>query len=790
MEEKEAQNFMIHRNTLLSLEYDKIIGAFANLCQSEPGRERALALLPLPSREEAEKEFRIFNEAELWLGWQKDDCFSLSSCPDLSGLFQQALKKSENKSGYFIPDLESFWAIRAMLSLASSIIASISEKPACEKWPLLYSLYGEAPFPSRLFQALQRCISDDARIKDESSPELLRVRNEIRSLHQSCLRRVKDLVQQYNMAHFLQDDFMTLSSDRYVLPLKANFKGRMQGIIHDWSQTGETCYFEPVFLVEINNRLQELKREEKEEERKILEYLASLLLDELESAISAFEMLINLDILQAKHRLAQLLNASVPQFTASAEGIELYEARHPLLVLDRLKKENSTLAPVRPLDIILRPGDNGLVITGGNAGGKTVCLKTLGLITAMTMSALPAPVQAGSHIPWFDRMDAFIGDEQSLANNVSTFTAQIDHLSKAWKYLNNNGLVLLDEFGAGTDPAEGSALSQAVLDELLEKKCFFLSATHFPALKTYALSKARVRAASMLFNPETGQPLFKLAYDQVGASQALVVAEKYGLPETIISRAKHYLLQDGKDSSALIERLNELATARENEIEALKQQTRKASISLNEKSAKLDREREKLRTEVNSRISELMKAWKEGKAGPKQTLKEFSGIRQELGLPEKDTLIKEEPAALESGQTVFHSGFKKRGVITEIDSRKNKVRLDLNGVKIWANPEDLRTDTARPPIQRGSISTKVEPARTLSIDVRGKRAEEAREEVSRFIDRAILSGFNEVEIVHGKGTGALRKELRNYLKTFPAISRMESAPEDRGGDGMTIVSLD
>lgn len=787
---------MIHKRTLQSLEYDKIIEIYSSLCQSASAQSRALLLQPFPSAEDANNAIILSSEAQTWLAWLEPEKFSLASCPDLSPLLDMMAKKVDGHLRHVLPDLENFWALRMMLNIAFETASSLSNESGIEKWPHLYSLYGKPPLPSRLHQALNRCLSDNGKLKDESSPELLRVRNEIRALHQSCLRKVKDLVQQYNMGHYLQDEFMTLSSDRYVLPLKANFKGRMQGIIHDWSQTGETCYFEPVFLVEINNRLQELKHEEKEEEKRILQYLTELLQIELEQTIFANEMLVKLDLLQAKVQFAHLLQGRAPTFASAEDGVELVNARHPLLVLDRLSGKNSSTLPVHPLSIILRPGEKGLVLTGGNAGGKTVCLKTLGLIATMAMSALPIPVDAGSHLPWFDRLDAFIGDEQSLSDNVSTFTAQIDHLAKAWKHLNASGLVLLDEFGSGTDPAEGAALSQAVLDGLLEKRCYFLCATHFPALKSYALSHNGVRAASMLFNPKTGQPLFTIAYDQVGSSQALEVAEKHGLPETIISRARHYLLQDGEDSSQIIARLNTLAHDREEEIHNLRQKENKLETSYKEKLAKLEKDRDKLQKEIAAKIAELMQAWKMGKSGTKQTIKEFSGLRRELGLENNlktSLLAGNVDDQIATGKLVFHVGLKKHGMVTEIDERRKKVRLDLNGVGLWANFEDVRTineaSTPKTPASTLLHKSNVEAVSTLTVDVRGKRAEDAISEVSRFIDRAILSGFGEVEIVHGKGTGALRKEIRNFLKTFPAISQISNAPEDRGGDGMTIVTL-
>lgn len=791
---------MIHARTLQALEFGKIIEQLAALCCSCAGRERALALLPLPDSEAVTLAVQLYEEAAVWAAQPRSGesaAFNLAAFPDVGSLLRALTPGREIR-----PDTDAFWALREMLRQAKAAHAAIATPDAPQLWPHLLTLAEATPLPVQLTAALLRCISDDGLLTDESSPELYRLRGELRRLHQSCIRKVRDFALQYNMLPYLQDEFMTLSSDRYVLPLKANFKGRMQGIIHDWSQTGETCYFEPMFLVEINNRLQELKHEEREEEQKVLAYLRELLAAELPGAQAALELLARLDVLQAKRRLAALFDGRCLTLSPVEEGISLYAARHPLLALARTAAPGGATpagnadGAVRPLDILLRPGERALVITGGNAGGKTVCLKTLGLTAAMALSGLPVPVGKGSHLPWFSRMDAFIGDEQSLADNVSTFTAQIDHLAKAWKHLDGQALVLLDEFGAGTDPAQGAALAQAVLDELLEKHTFVLAATHFPALKTYALTRDGARAASMLFDPHSKKPLFKMAYDQVGASQALDVAREHGLPEAILRRAEHYLLQDGQDATALLGRLNDLAARREEELAALRAEQEKTRRATQETRERLEKERGRLYEEVRGKAAELMRAWKEGRATHKQALKEMSRLRASLA-PANDAdaqSIFPLPQHFAPGQSVLHSVFNKRGVITDVDARRKRVRLDMNGVSLWAEMKDLRqgagkTSAAVVPGPRAALRKDSGEAASLRLDVRGRRADQALAEAERFLDKALLAGFSEVEIVHGRGTGALRRELHEFLRTFPAVEHFAVAPEDRGGDGMTIITF-
>ncbi|MBT9749357.1 endonuclease MutS2 [Desulfovibrio desulfuricans] len=798
---------MIHARTLNALEFHRIADHLSELCLSGVGRERARAIAPLDDAEAVTLAARIYEEAADWASRPAAGgaVFCVCSFPDVSGMLRAA---ATSRAHTFQPDVDAFWALREVLRLARDAHASIAQPEAATRWPHLLAMADGSPLPVQLTAALLRCISDDGLLRDESSPELYRLRGELRRLHQSCMRKVKDFAQQYNMLAYLQDEFMTLSSDRYVLPLKANFKGRMQGIIHDWSQTGETCYFEPMFLVEINNRLQELKREEREEERKVLVYLRSLLEAELPGARAALELLAQLDVLQAKRRLAALFDGRPLPLTPVVEGIQLLDARHPLLMLNRVAesgKDGSKAAAaahskVRPLDIVLRPGERALVITGGNAGGKTVCLKTLGLIAAMTLSGLPVPVGAGSHLPWFSRLDAFIGDEQSLADNVSTFTAQIEHLAKAWKHLDASSLVLLDEFGAGTDPAQGAALAQAVLDELLDKHTFVLSATHFPALKSYALTREGARAASMLFDPQSKKPLFRLAYDQVGASQALDVAREHGLAESIVRRAEHYLLQDGQDATALLGRLNDLAAKREEELAELKREQDKTRRQTQDLREKLEKERLRLHDEVRAQAGDLMRAWKEGRATHKQALKEMSRLRASLAPAQDETAegasVLPQPQTFTAGQEVLHTVFNKRGVITDVDERRGRVRLEMNGVNLWAEMKALRVpgQTAPSPSKsalRGVVgrTSASDEAASLRLDMRGMRADVALAELERFMDKALLAGFSEVEVVHGRGTGALRRQVHDFLRSFPAVGQFALAPEDRGGDGMTIVTF-
>lgn len=771
----------MEQRTLQNLEFDKVLTHLAGFAVSEAGAEACRKILPFSEAEAARSEMDFFRQG---LVWSQFTSFKLRGFAPLTGMFEYIQAPAN------VLDLDDLWALRQVLMLAKELVDSISSAPGgAVQWPLLQAAVDRYPWPGQCWSGLARCIGENGQIRDESSPELLLVRQEVRRIHQTCTRKVKDIVQQYNLLQYMQDEFITLANDRYVLPLKTNFKGRVQGIIHDYSQTGETCYFEPLFLVELNNELQELKQQEREEERKVLMYLTGLVRMQMASVRSVHDLLVQVDVLVAKCALAAAFNGCATELSAET-SLNLRDARHPLLALT----EKGSL----PVNLQLKPGQKALVISGGNAGGKTVCLKTIGLIALMAMSGLPVPVAAGSTLPLWTQLFAFIGDEQSLEGHVSTFTAQIRHLTALWEKADANSLVILDEFGAGTDPAQGAALAQAVIDELLEKDVSIAAATHFPALKAYALSREKVRAASVLFDPNTKKPLYRLAYDQVGASQALDVAREHGMPESVLRRAENYLLMDGEDTSALIDRLNALAVDREKEIENLHKERDKFRSKRDKLEERFERDRTKLFSDVQAQAQTVLQDWKTGKVSHKVALKQLAKTREKLVKTdvEPDKHVDKSFAIedIKPGQRLTYLPWSKPGIVEEVDGRRNRVKIDLSGVSMWAEGKDLaligeKTSGPASSTSRSGAMINAERNIALRLDLRGMRTDVALSELSRFLDKALLGNVLQVEIVHGRGTGALRKEVHGMLRDFPAVADFRLAPEDQGGDGMTIVDF-
>ena len=762
--------------TLRLLDYYDLLERLQQYARSESGARTCADLSPFLDQERLTEETNLLAEA---LAAERELSAAVSSFPDLEGIF--ACLEQEATL-----DEDGLWGLHMLLRAADQARSAFGGLGP-ERFPGLCTRAEQLSWPDRTWSALNRCLDPEGGLKDESSPELLSVRQEVRRIHSQCTKKIAEYLRQEKIEAYLQDEYLTISADRYVLAMKTNFKGRVQGIIHDYSQTGETCYFEPMLLVELNNTLQELRQEERAVKQRVLHSLTMTVSQDALRIRTVFAWMVQLDVLLAKVLLARDIQGSCVH---PEEGQPLYlrQARHPLLVFQQ--------PDVRPVDIELKPGQHGLIISGGNSGGKTVCLKTLGLISLMAMTALPVPAHAQSTLPRWSQVFVFIGDEQSLQEHQSTFTAQIDHLRAQWPHMDESSLVLLDEFGAGTDPSQGAALAQAVMDALLDRSAWVVAATHFPALKAYALTREKVRAATVLFDPATQVPLYTLGYDQVGASRALDVARERGLPEEILTRAEEYLLLDGKDSSQLMTRLNELAVARERELEELERQ--KSSLKQEQKrlQTRLAEETRSMLQEIRNHSREVVSEWKAGKRQRKQVLRELAADKQRLrekieakGSGKKGS---DSSRTLQVGDQAYYRSWGRTGLILELDSKKKRLKLDLGGVTLWV-PEGEVDFHARTGSESRTQSPPVAGASAAGIagrvDLRGMRSEEAVAFLRQQIDRAVLQGQRELEVIHGRGTGALRRAVHEELARMPEVGEYTLADEEQGGDGVTIVRL-
>ncbi len=774
----------MNAKTLALLEFPKVLEALGNFAASEPGKNACLSLHPFSDHDAVAREADLFRQARDFCAFNR---VRIEDFPPLEGLFLFL----EQQTAFL--ELDALAALKQILRLARGLRDMLETDVAPDRWPLLYDLFMGMTWPAKVASALKRCVDEEGRLKDQSSPELLSARQEIRRIHQQCTKKAKDFMQQNNMAHYLQEDFVTISSDRYVLPLRANFKGRVPGIIHDYSQTGETCYFEPLFLVELNNSLQELKQEEREAERQVLIEITQLVRQEFDAVSRAYNALVRMDTLLAKIGFADAVDGHTID-CAPGLPLRLEEARHPLLVLAARRGQGKKVVPV---DLLLSEQQRGLVISGGNAGGKTVTLKTLGLIAVMAASGLPVPATEGSTLPGWRDIHVFLGDEQSLEDSVSTFTAQIRKLATIWPSIEERDgggvLCILDEFGAGTDPSQGAALAQAVLESLVEREVHVAAATHFPSVKAYALARDDIRAASVLFDPATKKPLFRLAFDQVGLSLALDVAREHGLPEVILGRAESNMLLNGSDTGSLIEKLNELAAARDKELKKLADERQKLAEKRLRLEERFERDKRGLLDELKKNSQAIMRDWQSQKLVHKQAMRQMAEARRRLAEELSEEAREAEGAAsdfesLEKDMTVLYKPWSKKGRVEEKDSKKRMVKVNLAGVSMWVSPDDLILERAENKSQPVPKPTSGRSA-SLRLDLRGLRADEALSELASFLDRALLENVSEVEVVHGRGTGALRREVHRFLGGFPAVRTFALANEEQGGDGMTQVEL-
>ncbi len=761
------------KKTLEHLDFFKILDFLSSFALSEEGKEKCKNLYPKSSLEEIEKDFSILKE-----GFRFKDIIvkETKSFLNLGGLFE-FLNRGK------VLDEDGLWAIKDLLEKAFRYRKIFSKELPEES--ILGSQARSLNWPKKSWQALNRCVGKDGEIKSDSTPELYEIRKEIASIQAQCTKKITKFLEEEKI-DYLQDEYLTISSDRYVIALKSNFKGKIDGIIHDYSRSGETCYFEPIFLVELNNKLQRLRQKEKEEVKKVLEYLTSLIWEEQKEIKDIYNWMVNLDVLRAKILMSIEIEGSIVDIREDG-SLNLLQAKNPILLI--------TKSYVQPIDLKLDKGQKGLIISGGNAGGKTVALKTLGLLVLMTLSGLPVPVKDGSFIPFWQKVYVLLGDEQDITKHLSTFTAQVNYIKEIWGFLDDRSLVILDEFGSGTDPTEGSALAQGLIESLLDRNVYVAAATHFPSLKAFALSDKRVRSAAVLFDPMSKKPLYKLGYDQVGASLALDIAEEYGLPKEILERAKYNLYKERKDLDGLFDRINKLAVEKEKELE-----------KLIEERERLRRDRERLRKRYEEKIKEILEevrgfvkelrdeikkekiekrfALKQAQKRYKEFLNKLSSNLKEdesYGLNWEDVKI---------GIKLFYLPWEKEAIVEEKDEKDKKIKIKVGNVRIWCDLKDLYPLKEVAKRDEGFIK-RVEDNEFIGwrLDIRGLRVDEAISKLSKFLDSAIYKGKKEVEIIHGKGEGILKKAVHEYLDEHPDIFSYTLAPETRGGDGVTLVKI-
>jgi DNA mismatch repair protein MutS2 len=674
-----------------------------------------------------------------------------------------------------------------------------------EGLPLLGALARDLPERPQLEARIGESIGEDGAVLDSASPALRSIRMQLRTAQQRLQDRLGTLVNEFRGA--LQEGLITQRGGRYVLPVRAEARSQVRGIVHDQSSSGATLFVEPLVIVEMNNRIRELEAEERHEVERILRELSELVAADAPYLTLAVELLAEIDLHLAKARYASLIHAGVPKVTDDGT-LRLRQARHPLLT-----------GKVVPLDFWLNRETWMVVITGPNTGGKTVALKTVGLLCLMAQAGMHIPAEDGSELPVYENVFADIGDEQSIEQSLSTFSSHLSRIVEILREATSRSLVLLDELGAGTDPTEGSALARAILTHLLEAHIATVATTHYSELKVFAHDRPGVTNASVEFDVETLSPTYRLSIGLPGRSNALAIAARLGLSEDIIERAREYVGSAGVEMENLLEGLqSERAAAADERFQLsmeraeAEHQRREAQRQREETEAErmriLNDARAQARREVEAVQVELARLRKQAR-NPNLSEERLASLRERARRLDERTTPTRTPArrpvaapedereegALAAGDTVYVRSMGQRGELLSAPDAKGEAEVQVGSLKLRVNAGDLDRLSKRQarsnetPLRIATPTRSPEEAPDLQLDLRGWRVEDALEEVETYLDNAALAGLSFVRLLHGKGTGALRQAIRQQLARNPLVKSFASAAPNDGGDGVTIVTL-
>jgi DNA mismatch repair protein MutS2 len=706
---------------------------------------------------------------------------------------------------------------------ASAFVGRAIGRQDNDSFPLLKSLAIDLPIRAALEGHITESISEEGEVLDSASPELRRLRAEIRSAQSRLQDRLSTLVNEFRSA--LQEPIITMRSDRYVLPVRAEARGQVRGIVHDQSGSGATVFVEPLVVVEMNNRLRELQLAERQEVERILLDLSEQVAENGPYVRLAVELLAEIDLHLAKARYAGLINASNPKISSVGGKLELHEARHPLLG-----------GTVVPIDFRLGDDFNMVVITGPNTGGKTVALKTVGLLCLMAQSGLHIPVRDDSVIPIYHDVFADIGDEQSIEQSLSTFSSHLSRIIEILREAEPGALVLLDELGAGTDPSEGSALARAILTHLKQRSIATIATTHYSELKVFAHEEAGVANASVEFDVDTLSPTYRLSIGLPGRSNALAIATRLGLEGDIIESARGFLGSAGVEMENLLEGLqaDRQAVADERyhlsmeraEAEYQRRELERQRVEFEEERDRiLNQARTQARNQVESVQSQLARIRVEMQR-PKLTPERLGALRAKTRAlqeateplpvernrraahptnpgPEDEETLEESVTGhrlgpLQIGEMVRVRSMDSRGELLSLPDTRGEAEVQLGPLKMRVQASDLERLSRRQSKASGEagggsmVSLPVldlAAAPETQLDVRGRRVEEVLPDVDRYLNDAFLAGMPFVRVLHGKGTGALRQAIREELSRHPLVASFSPAEAKDGGDGVTVVKL-
>ena len=776
---------MIDKETLKRLEFDRILETVAALAHCEASRTLALAIAPLGGRCDMELRFGLVEELRKLsrLGIS----LKLSGFEDITrqirGVRPAGAVLSPLELQSFIPTLRVMAAISSQLRFRTDL-------------PLLSLEAGAITGFPDILNPLEHTVNADGEIMDTASRLLSDIRSRKKGLTARIKRRLEEIVRERHTAIFLQDDFITQRSGRWVIPVRMDSKGMVPGVVHDVSNSGETAFMEPLEIIALANELENLVADERAEEIRIVRQICDWIREDAGAMLEQFEALVRLDVLNCIALFSDRLGCETPQVSASPR-ISLKGARHPILTL--MGKE------VIPLDLELSEEHRVMVVTGPNTGGKTIAIKSAGLLCVMALCGMPVPAAPGSVLPMVTSILVDIGDEQSIAESLSTFSAHISKISSILAGADRGTLVLLDELGTGTEPGQGAAIACAVLKELNDKGALVIATTHLTEIIGFVQREPEMVNAAMAFDRERLAPLYRLTLGEPGESHALEIASRYGLPERVVTFARgmigsmeadfHALLRDLKDKRRQLEET--LAELAERE-EALARGERKLAGRVDEareliKGAKAQGYLEaqqiirKAKREVTLLIDEARRdKAREAKGKLEQAAAEIDRVVAELTAPEEDAPAGE----ITVGGLFYVKPLNCDATVLSMDGRGGKVRVRAGSMELEVAIDALTRARGKGQKAQQKRVKKEERGEPVSaINLLGRRVDEALDELEPFLNHAALDSIKELRIVHGHGTGALMKGVRGYLDGHPLVAAFRPGERFEGGDGVTVVTL-
>ena len=772
------------------LEFHKIINELMELALLESTKEKFLDIDIIKEKSVLDKELVLMSEMIDF--YKFDDGLELTGLADLSRMFRPI-----DVIGSYLSS-EDFSVLKRNLAIFR--ISKGRAKNVRDKYKTIWNLFADAQEVKDIENFISEAIDDNGELKDDASFGLRDVRRQKQNINANIKEKFDDLVSNKETQRAVQERIITKRNDRYVIAVKTDFKGLIKGIEHDRSATGSTVYIEPINIVSLNNKLREYEAREREEIRKILLRLTEIVKTKKEEILEIKEILERLDFLNAKTIYSVNKKCAVPK-VINKEYLKLVDARHPLIDEEK----------VVPINFSVGNGENIMLITGPNTGGKTVTLKVAGLLTLMALSGIPIPAGEKTEIGYFNNVLADIGDEQSLEQNLSSFSGHVSKIKEIIENSSSKSLVLMDELGSGTDPMEGAAFAMSIIDYLNKKNITSIITTHYSEVKAYAFNSENIKSASMEFDVESLSPTYRLLEGIPGKSNALIIAKKYGISDEIIENAKKYISEDNKKVEEMIKSIKE----KNDELHLLTQELENSKSELltqknlyEEKIVNLENEKNEIIKKAYDKADDYLKniqakaksliekiSHEESKKEDAKNTQRSLNMLRESFIIDKKKNVKEKKVVVKNvdfseGEEVLVKTLNQNGKILRVMPKDGRVQVQSGILKLVVSMDDVVKIQKK---KNNKLKNFAALKRTSQVrgelDVRGMNADEAISEIETYFDRAMLTGYNEVYIIHGKGTMVLRKKIQEYLRTSKYVSEFKDANQNEGGVGCTVVTL-